>query len=266
MKKYLFIGIILFAFSFAEDESEYYFGKFFSNPKVIEISWDRTNFHFENKNTKETVVPNSCEELTSLINDTSYKLHKFRNEVELRLGECYFLQTYPLFQNPQKSYIKKETILKEIYNSELDSSLFGFELSNNIITTPSYSNVFNDIKSTEPSICDDINCADLCNDYLEDRILYEKCKNKLGNPHSHYPESSLIFEENSIKAESFIQIKRISLFGICDYNDDGYQDVIIEYSQKANQGSGYSGYTAIFTKESASSKFELIDKILGYGH
>mgnify|MGYP006138078695 CR=1 FL=1 len=50
------------------------------------------------------------------------------------------------------------------------------------------------------------------------------------------------------------------------YNDDGYQDVLIEYNQRYNQGTGYSGYTAIFTKKSASSKFELIDKILEYGH
>ena len=270
--------ITLIAFSFAESESEYYFGN-----SCVDLSSDgkriyyhqADNYYFKHKITQNKILIESCEELLSFSRNESYEFIQMpcygRGEEtvdEIYLGcvdsttisDCESKESLNKTKKPKKSYIKKEAILKEIYNSELDSSLFGFELSNNIITTPSYSNVFNDIKSTESLICDE---DDFCYCNIIDS---EQCRVDLGTPHSHYPESYLIFEENSIEAASYFEFQRISLFGICDYNGDGYQDVTIEYNQGYNQGTGYSGYTAIFTKKSASSKFELIDKILEYGH
>ena len=273
-----FLFSILLAFSFAESESEYYFGNscrdLSSDAKKIYYH-QADNYYFKHKITQNKILIESCEELLSFSRNESYEFIQMpcygRGEETIdgiylgcidstTISDCESIESLNKSKNPKISYINKETILKEIYNSELDSNLFRFELSNNIITTPSYSNVFNDIKSTESLICDE---DDFCYCNIIDS---EQCRVDLGTPHSHYPESSLIFEENSITANSYYESNSISVFGICDYNGDGYQDVLIQNHHNYNQGSGYSGYTAIFTKKSASSKFELIDKILGIGH
>ena len=261
--KLLYTLIILFAFSFAEDESEYYFGNSCKigtiTAPILEFS---SNYHyFEHNSTKNRVTANSCKELLSLKRDKSYKFVQipcnYPNEGDVRNGQiysyrecvdsttisdCISAEKFENMRTPKKSYIKKEGLLKEIYSSKLDSSLFRFELSNNLIDIPSYNSLFNHIELIHNNFCDD-------------------------SENSHFScDFSIIFNESSIEVNSYSEFQSISLFGICDYNEDGYQDVLIEYNQRYNQGTGYSGYTAIFTKKSASSKFELIDQILEYSH